>query len=257
MIADFGWRMAFILLGLGFGVLAFVLSYFFLYDRHDMKKTAITGGDGEAEPSSKAEELPGLTVKEAIRSPHLIRIAIATLLTMVMGVGIMVNQVPILIDAGFSRENAAYCASLFGIAGIVGKLVTGWLMDRYEANLVGGLTIGAAAFAFILLLKDLNSPVLMASGLVLVGYAAGTKLQLCAYLTSRYAGLRNYGKIFGVMASLVALGGGTGPLLAGWIFDTTGTYASFIYTAVVFYLIAAVMLYTLGPKSAVPKLQCA
>jgi len=47
-----------------------------------------------------------------------------------------------------------------------------------------------------------------------IGYTAGTNMQVCAYLTTRYGGMRNYGKIFGMIASLMALAGGLGPLLA-------------------------------------------
>ena len=44
---------------------------------------------------------------------------------------------------------------------------------------------------------------------------AGTKIQICNYLTARYAGMRNYGAIFGTMASMIALAGAIGPIIGG------------------------------------------
>ena len=48
---------------------------------------------------------------------------------------------------GVSAENAAWLAGAGGLAGIVGKLVTGVLVDRFRANWVGGITLGFTAFA--------------------------------------------------------------------------------------------------------------
>ena len=244
LIADFGWRNAYFALGLGWGLIAFVLAWFFLYDARDRRRLARPGHSGQL----AQQDLPGLSLREAFRDPALIRIALATLVVMVMGVGIAVNQVPIMEESGLSRERAAYYAAFFGIAGIVGKLVTGWLMDRYNACIVGGLTLTVSAFAFLLLLESISTPATILAGLIVIGYASGTKLQICAFLTSLYGGLRNYGKIFGVMSSMIAIGGGVGPPAAALVYDLTGSYSPFIYSAMALTLVASLLLFTLGPQ---------
>src|SRR3546814_10153932 len=80
-----------------------------------------------------------------MRDPALWRISISTFVIMTVTIGLVVHQIPILTDAGFSRETAALYALPAGLAGIVGKLVTGWLLDRFPARWVGGLSIGATA----------------------------------------------------------------------------------------------------------------
>lgn len=100
--------------------------------------------------------------------------------------------------------------------------MTGALIDRYRPNWVGGLTLGATALAFALLVDGVRTPVLIVIAMLVNGYAAGTKLQICSYLTSRYGGLRNFGTIFGAMGSLIALGSALGPVLAGLVYDATG-----------------------------------
>lgn len=250
LIADFGWRKAYFILGLGWGSVALIPAIFFLYDAKDRLRMSLRDREkqnpGEA-PASKPE-LPGLTFREALRNPALIRICIATFFVMLTGIGILVNQVPILVESGVSRETAAYLTSLYGIAGICGKLATGWMMDRFEASLVGGITLGISGFAFLLMLKQVDSTALIVVGLIVIGYAAGTKLQICAYLTSLYGGLRNYGKIFGIMSSMIAIGGGFGPAAAAFVYDVTGSYTAFIYGAFILSLVAAFLLFGLGPR---------
>lgn len=252
LIADFGWRNAFIYLGLGWGVIALLPAIFFLYDAKDRQRAlaadrAESESNGDKAPNA---DLPGLTLKEALRDPALIRICVATFIVMVTGIGILVNQVPILVESGVSREKAAYLTSLYGVAGIVGKLVTGWLMERYEASIIGGITLGVSGFGFLLMLEQIDSTALIVLGLIIVGFAAGTKLQICAYLTSLYGGLKNYGKIFGIMSSTIAIGGGLGPALAALVYDMSGTYTSFIYAAFVLALVAAYLIFGLGPRPA-------
>ena len=69
------------------------------------------------------------------------------------------------------------------------------------------------------------------------GYAGGTKIQLCSYLTARYAGIRNYGTIFGFMTSIISLSSMAGPLLAGVSHDRYGSYAAMMYTGVLLSLV--------------------
>lgn len=241
LIDSFGWRDAFVWLGLGWGILPFVLCLFFLYDVHDRRRLAAKAG-----AVATGYDLPGLTIAEAVRNLPLIRIGIATLLMMILTVGVIVHQVPILTEVGVSRETAAYLASLAGVAGIVGKLVTGVLMDRLEANRVGALTMAIAGVAFVMLLEPFRSPVLIVVAMIIIGYSSGCKLQICAYLTSRYAGMRNFGKIFGVMASLVALGAGIGPLAAGFVHDSFGSYTPLILLAIPGCLMSGLLLLGLG-----------
>ncbi|NHO65666.1 MFS transporter [Aestuariicella hydrocarbonica] len=248
LIAAFGWRHAYFLLGFGWGGIALIPAIFFLYDARDrLRKSDNDVHTVIVKDNPKQPELPGLTLREAIRHPALIRICIATFIVMLTGIGILVNQVPILVESGVTREYAAYLTSIYGVSGIFGKLATGWLMDRFEAGWVGGITLGLSGFAFLLMLKQVDSIPMIIIGLMVIGYAAGTKLQICAYLTSLYGGLRNFGKIFGIMSSAIAVGGGVGPALAALVYDMTGSYSLFIYAACILSLVAAYLLFGLGP----------
>jgi predicted MFS family arabinose efflux permease len=239
---DYGWRTAYLVLGATWGVATFILCVLFLFD--DPATRAPKPGDSPAEP---AERPPGLSVAEAARSLPLLRIALATLITLTLGSALLVHKVPILTEAGVTRESAALLASLGGLAAITGKLVTGWLMERFDAGWIGGLTNAVTAIAMLFLLEPFRTPTLIVVSMLFVGYAGGTKLQICAYLTGVYAGMRNFGKIFGAMTSMIALAASLGPLLGGVAYDLSGDYAILIWVAIPASLVSGLLLIRLGP----------
>jgi predicted MFS family arabinose efflux permease len=238
LINEFGWRGAFAWFGLGWGGIAFILCVLFLFDAHDDLRRAKAAGDTEA----KKPELPGLTIREAWRDPSLWRVAISTFLMILFTIALVVHQIPILVEAGVTRTSAAWLASLAGAAGIAGKLITGRLMDRFRANLVGGLTLAAAGIGFALLLEPIRTTTLIVVAMLINGYASGTKLQICAYLTSRYAGMKNFGTVFSIMASLIALGSGLGPVLGGIAYDWAGNYTLLLLGGIAASLISSALI---------------
>lgn len=235
LIDNFGWRAAFLWMAVVWGGIALALCALFFRDRR--------GAAGAR--AIDTSNMPGLSVGEAWKSRGLWQIAISSTILMILTIGLLIHQIPILTEAGVSREKAALLAGAGGIAGIVGKLVTGVLIDRYRANWIGGVTLGVAALAFGLLLDGFRTPATIVIAMIVNGYSAGTKLQICSYLTSRYAGLRHYGTIFGFMGSLTALGSALGPLLAGWVYDTTGGYDPFLIVGAIGSLFCALLIIAL------------
>jgi predicted MFS family arabinose efflux permease len=155
-------------------------------------------------------------------------VGISNFVVMVLTMGLTIHLFPILTEAGVTRGQAAWLVSLAGVAGITGKLVTGYLLDRFRPNWVGGITLGAAALAFLLLMEGISSPALVVVAMLVNGYAAGTKTQITGFLTASYGGMRNFGKIYGVMAALMAAASGIGPLLGGLVYDHFGNYGPFL-----------------------------
>lgn len=250
LITDFGWRMAYVWLALGWGGVTFLTCWFFLYSARDRKFASPQGVNADtdnkaAQPSQK--DLPGLTIQEAKRSRALWTIALSTFVIMSLTLGLTIHQIPILTEAGVSRTNAAWLASAAGVAGIVGKLVTGVLLDRFRANWVGGLTLAGTALAFGLLLEDVHSPGLIVFAMLVNGYTQGTKLQIASFLTARYAGMRNFGTIYGVMNGIIAFGSAMGPLIAASAFDLAGSYGPFLVIGTIGSILCGFLLLTL-PK---------
>lgn len=247
LITEFGWRLAFVWLGLGWGGITFLLVWLFLFDVHSRKAkmVAITDTGAEAEA---VVELKGLTVQQAVRDRALWQLAFSNFIVMTMTMGLTIHLFPILTEAGISREKAAMLTAISGIAAIIGKLVTGYLLDRYRPNWVGGLTLAAAAGAFALLIDDISSPTLIVVALIINGYAAGTKTHITGFLTAGYSGMKNFGAIYGFMSALMALASGVGPLLAGYAYDSSGGYGPFLILGAIGCLIGGLLVITM-PKA--------
>lgn len=244
LIDTFGWRHAFAWIGFGWGGIAFLLCLFFLFDAHDVRQRAAKTAN---KPVADTSALPGLTIPEAWRSPSLWRIGVSTFFMMVITIGLNVHQFPILTESGVDRTSAAFYASMAGIAGIAGKLITGWLLDRYRVNWIGGVTLASTAIAFGMLMTPAPSTAVIVAAMLINGYAAGTKLQIAGLLTSRYGGLKNFGAIFGMIATLIAAGTAFGPITAGAVHDLTGSYDAFLLAGIVVSVFCGWLVFGLKP----------
>jgi MFS family permease len=237
----FGWRAAFIALGIGWASVTLMVVALFLRIPAGKSDLAAQGG------GRTVDGQPGLTMREALRSGSLWRVALSTIIVLLFAGTMVVHQIPILTEAGVSRGHAAFLASLAATSGLFGKLATGWLMDRVHASRICGATLAAAAVAFTLLMEPLRNTATIVIAMIVIGYAGGAKLQITAYLTGRYGGLRNYGKIFGVMSSIIVIGGGLGPLIASAVYDRFGSYTLFLFAGIPGSLISGILLLGLGP----------
>jgi predicted MFS family arabinose efflux permease len=225
LIATAGWRAAFVWLALGWGGLTFALCFLFFFDAHDRVRQRAKAGSKHVEQKI---DLPGLTVAQGLRNTALWRIAFSNFVIMTLTIGLSVHLFPILTEAGISRTKAAWLLSLAGIAGVAGKLATGMLLDRFRPNWIGGMTLGAAALAFALLIDGVRSPPLIIFAMLVNGYAFGTKTQITGYMTASYAGMKNFGFLYSIMSTLLAIASGIGPFVAGLIYDYAGGYDPFL-----------------------------
>ncbi|MCE7797153.1 MFS transporter [Sphingobium sufflavum] len=243
LIDGFGWRGAFIGLGLGWGGLTFILCLLFFFDAHDRAKAKKKANIVQDEGAKVA--LTGLTPGQALRDSALWRVGISNFVVMVLTIGLMLHIFPILTEAGVSRTHAAWLASLSGLAGIIGKLVTGFLLDRYRPNWIGGITLAIMSLAFLLLMDGIRSPALIICAMIVNGYAFGTKTQITGFLTAGYGGLKHFGVIYGVMGALMALASGLGPMTAGIIYDQAGGYGPFLLAGAIGCALGGVLMMTL------------
>ncbi len=127
-------------------------------------------------------------------------------------------------DLGMSTARAAMLLSVIAGASVLGRLVIGTFSDR-----IGGrrgfmlcllsLTVGLFAFSVI----DTRSALFAAA--LAYGFAHGGLFTIVVPTVAEYFGTRSVGAIFGGIVFFGTVGGAIGPILAGRIFDVTGSYA--------------------------------
>jgi MFS family permease len=81
---------------------------------------------------------------------------------------------------------------------------------------------------------------------ITIGFGAGFEFDLLAYLIGRYFGQRNYGSIYGVFYTIIAFGGGLGPVVYGYAFDVSGTYRVALIGGVACLVAGSLLLLLLG-----------
>lgn len=244
VVETFGWRAGYFAIGLLPLLVALPLSLLFVHDL-----PAETPRAAAAEP--KAQALPGLrggdkTVGEALRGYRFWVLFIIFLIGSCVMTALITNFVPILGDQGYPATQAAAIAGSFGLAVIAGRVVVGFLIDRYWAPLVGFLLFVPAVVAIVLLAGgELGTTALVAT-IFVSGFAAGAEVDLMGYLVSRYFGLRHFGKLFAGIYVGFALGPGATTPLFGASRDQFGTYAQGLYIAAAALAIAALLFLILG-----------
>jgi predicted MFS family arabinose efflux permease len=151
----------------------------------------------------------------------------------------------LLMDRGLPRAEAAALVGLFGIAISLGRLVSGYLLDVFRGPTVAFFMFALPASACVLLLLAGDNRMLCGAAIVLVGLAGGAEHDIAAFFTAKYFGRAHYSAIYGLLYALYGLGGGFGPLFAGAVYDSTGSYDIALYGGIAVFLAAATMIGTL------------
>lgn len=143
--------------------------------------------------------------------------------------GVNTHLVAFLSDLGYQRGEAAMGFGLTIAAGILGKLGAGAIADRIGPRpaAVGNFIVIALASA-LLLVPDV--PLAIPLFLILHGVATAAEDVVVPLVVGRRFGALHLARIYGLLLLALVPGGILGPLLAGWFFDATGSYAV-VFTA--------------------------
>jgi MFS family permease len=137
---------------------------------------------------------------------------LVTFALLALGVGgFSFHMVPLLTDAGIELTRAAEIQSLIGLSVLIGRLGSGFLMDRFFAPMISALIMILAALGIAGL--AVLGPAAAAASALLIGFAIGAEGDVIGYLTARYFGLKQYGRLYGVLYGVFALGLGLSPVL--------------------------------------------
>jgi MFS family permease len=240
LITAFGWRVAFTAQGLMWALLVYPVVFFFFHSAKDDLRTSRVAQAGPVDVQV------GVSFSEGLRMPALYKLLLSSGLITFTAVGALVHFVPILTDGGAAPINAAATASLIGIFSIVGRLGTGFLLDRMPAHLIGAAACLLPIIASALLLLDGANPVSQVFAAIALGLTLGSEVDVVAYLASRHFGLRNFGALYGALVTALGTGTALGPLAAGAAFDRFGGYSEFLVLTAVLMLVSAISLASLG-----------
>lgn len=156
-------------------------------------------------------------------------------------------------DLGMTAAKAATLLSVLGASSIAGRLMVGTLSDR-----IGGKR--AFLMCFTVLLGSLIAFIGASShGLIFVvvafyGFSHGGLFTVVSPIVAEYYGMRAHGAIFGTILFFGTIGGALGPIMAGRIFDVTGSYQYAFLILAVLAAIGLALVISLPRKKAVAEI---
>lgn len=231
----FGWRGAYVLLA---AFVAFVVLPICAAMLPDEVLSLPGSEQGSADQS-------GMNAGAAIRHWRFWILGASTAAIYLVIGGLIPNLVPALMDTGASAAAAASIMGLFGIAVVAGRICVGALVDRFWAPVVAALVLVPAAIGCLGLQSGGSLPMLTGA-VVFIGVATGMELDVLGFLTARYFGLTDFARVYGRLYVFVAATAGVAPMLFGFAYDWTGSYALPLQVAAGLLVAGATGLLTLG-----------
>jgi len=253
----YSWREAYIAIGILIIIVALPITKFVFKDKPSdigllpdgLKEQATTQQTSFSKPNT---QLIGYTTKEAIKQKTFWLMFTSFLITGLCTSTVLVHLIPMMTDRGMSIKEAIGTFAYLGLSIVGGRLVAGYLMDKFFAPYVViifmvGPIIGLSLFA--LGATGFEAAICTA----LIGIAIGAEFDVMAYFTSKYFGQRSFGEIYGYSYSGFKLGASIGPLIMGLTYDALGRYTEVLWTMAGVMIICCICILMMGKYPTLPK----
>lgn len=233
-IDAWGWRTAWIVLAcIGAGILVPLAVIFLRRQPEDMG--LLPDGDPDADQEEPGTPDPGRqarrrvaveeswTSSEAIRTTVFWRLVIVFSLVMLGITTVGVHRIPAFEDRGIDAGQISIATALDAVAAGISTFTMGMLAHR-----IGVRFLGAAGFTFLAVASVLtiytNSIGMVFLSMWVFGMGIGGMMFLQTYIWADYFGRAHLGRIRGLVMPITLIAGGAGAPVAGYVYDSTGTY---------------------------------
>jgi predicted MFS family arabinose efflux permease len=234
LLKTLNWREAYIVLGILTWLVAFPAA-FFVSDARSVK-------NDNREPTASGDD-----VIVAFRSRAFWATAVAILLVVIALNGAIAHLVALLTDRGMAPNVATSLLIAVGLATLLGRLISGFLLDRiFAPRLAAAIFLIPLIGMTTLLLGGASSAAGLAAA-ICFGFSLGAEVDIVGYLVSRYFGLRHYGEIYGYIFAIFTIGSGLGPYVMGLSFDQTHSYSVALSAFCGMLIVASATILCLGP----------
>jgi len=224
LIDLYQWRSTLIILGLGMWALGIPLS---LVVRNRPEHYGYRPDGEVSSPSVQSDEIQEkgveIGLREALKMRSFLYLNMAEVIRVMTLMAVFTHVMPYLTSVGIPRATAGLVAGSIPLIGIIGRFGLGWLGDVFDkryvmAVAIGLISLGLLAFSYM----DVRWAIVPFLLLFPIGH--GGSMVVRGSILREYFGRDSFGKMIGVIMGSAAVGGIIGPILAGWVFDTVGSY---------------------------------
>ena len=178
-------------------------------------------------PVEDSHENDSWTFPEAAKTKAFWMLFFAGMAMFCVNTGTNVHIGAYYLDQGLTLTVAAVAISIGWIVSACGSVVWGWVLEKIEARRAYSVVFMILCVSTVYLLTvDSTAGALVAA--ILIGSVSSGSNVIIAIMYANYFGRNSLGRIRGVSETGVLLGQATGPLLAGILFDSRGSY-SFVF----------------------------
>jgi len=248
LIVQHGWETCFIILGIAAWVLGSVVWFFIRTPSNTVNQPRTEPREGATpkagETSSGAKD--DYTLSEALRTRILWSMLLVFMIVTSSYHIVIIHIVAVAIDTGINPEAAAIILTLSGVTNTLGRLTGGALASKIGNRIVLVLCLAIQTLSLFALVgaSDLHVFYIIAA---VGGLAYGGVVPLMPTLAGSFFGTRAIGSIYGTVVTAGTAGVAIGPLLAGYIFDVTGSYSIAFLSAAISLAVALLLCLLLKP----------
>lgn len=229
IIDMFGWRMAMSILGLGAWFILLPLSLVVRQkpQGHGYSPDSDMGGklvSSEGMPSAQSTEVD-IGVRQVLKSRVFWHIALGLGCNFLVIGTVLAHVMPYLSTVGVARSSASLVASALPLTSIIGRIGFGWLGDRFDRRWVTASGVALVGLSMLFFVYTSTARTwLIVPFIIFFGIGWGGPIPMVSALVLEYFGRVRLGIILGFVMSVTTVGNMIGPLLAGWVFDSFGSY---------------------------------
>lgn len=193
----------------------------------------------EAAPAA-GTAVAGFEIGQALATRSLWLIVLTNFFFAFATISLSVHIIPYLISIGFKPASAALAMGItFGFA-CPGNIFFGWLGDKVRSRVALSASLVSIVVA-VLLLMGASQVVCLAAFIVIYGIAHQGPSFMVPLTIAECLGLKRFGSLSGMIGLITTLGGSLGPVIAGRLFDATGSYTAPMTLFVISLSLAAIM----------------
>jgi len=227
LIGVYDWRTTLIILGLGMWILGIPLSFVIRNrpEQYGYLPDGISPSDRMPHLENQHTGVKAVEIgfKEALKKRAFLYLIIVEAIRMMIVAAVVIHAMPYLSSLGLPRVTAGLVAGAIPLTSIIGRFGFGWLSDVFDKRYVMAwsfcmISLGMLAFRYVQVIWVVFVFLLLFSP----GYGGGMVLR--GAILREYFGRNSFGKMIGITMGSASIGGIIGPTLAGWAFDTFGSY---------------------------------
>jgi MFS family permease len=223
LVSEIGWRGGFLVYSLGTLAVVVPVAALFVVNRPEDMGLRPDGAAPQPEEGDAAFTDVSWSTLQILRSRNYWAIALPFALSFSTLSAILIHLVPHATDSGIPISRAAWVLSFAAGAGALGKLLFGRLVDLIDPRLAVWISFGTQLAGLLVIMQEPGYAGLVA-GAVVFGLGMGGVVPLQGAVAGLAFGRLSFGTAMGLMRPVQFTVNLIGVPLAGWIYDTTGSY---------------------------------